>query len=348
MNKILINGNMGYIGPIVVNHFRKAYPDAEIIGFDTGYFGGCLVEPNAFPERAVDVQYFGDIRRFPKKILEGVDAVIQLAAISNDPMGNKFEIPTQEINCDSVVRLAVMSKEMGVKNFVFASSCSVYGAGGTSAKVESSELNPQTAYAKSKINSELGLSPIADSNFTITALRFATACGFSPRFRLDLVLNDFVANAVLNKRIDILSDGTPLRPLIHVCDMARAIGWASERNIDNGGAFLVVNVGANSWNFSVRELADHVQKIHKDTIVTVNPNASIDNRSYKVDFSLFEKLAPEHLPIFSIAEVIEEITDGIRRMNFSSKEFRNSQFIRLKTLSYLLESNHIDNNLNWI
>lgn len=347
MRKILINGNMGYIGPIVVNHYRKHYPEAQIVGFDMGYFGGCLVEPNFFPESKVDIQYFGDIRNFPKKILEGVDAVIQLAAISNDPMGKSFEEPTKEINSDSAISVASLSKEMGVKNFVFASSCSVYGAAGSDAKKENSELNPQTAYAKSKINSEIGLRLLADDNFTVTALRFATACGFSPRFRLDLVLNDFVASAIWNKKIEILSDGSPLRPLIHVQDMARAIDWASNRTSNNGGAFLVVNTGSNDWNFRIKELAEQVQHVCNDIVVSINPHAVSDNRSYKVDFDLFKQLAPEYLPKLSLSDAIEDIIAGLVKMNFTGNNFRDSQFIRLKTLSYLIETNQIDNKLNW-
>ncbi len=347
MKKILINGNMGYIGPIVVNHFRKTHPGIKIIGFDTGFFAGCLVDPNVFPETGVDVQYFGDVRQFPMSILEGVDAVIQLAAISNDPMGKTFEIATREINNESVIEIAKLSKKMGVKNFVFASSCSVYGAAGKEAKHENSELNPQTAYAKSKIDCELGLKEISDDNFTITALRFATACGFSPRLRLDLVLNDFVASGYLNHKIEILSDGSPLRPLIHVKDMARAIDWASTRLRKIGGNFLVINAGSNSWNYQIKELADKVKDIIGNVEISINPNAAIDNRSYKVDFSLFNELASEYLPKITLDEAVKELLNGLQKIDFKDTNFRNSYLIRLKSLTNLMELNKINNNLNW-
>ncbi len=347
MKKILINGNMGYIGPVVVSHFRSNYPEIQIIGFDTGFFAGCLANPNIFPESNVDIQYFGDIRNFPQNILQDVDAVIQLAAISNDPMGNSFEIPTKEINNDYAVEIAKLAKKMGVKNFVFASSCSVYGAAGDEAKHEESELNPQTAYAKSKIECEKGLKELADDKFVITALRFATACGFSPRLRLDLVLNDFVVSGLLNHKIEILSDGSPLRPLIHVKDMARAIEWASIRIGQNGGDFLIINAGSNVWNYQIKELAEKVRDIIGNVELTINPNASIDNRSYRVDFGLFRKLAPQFIPIITLDEAVNDLLEGIQTMNFVDTDFRNSHFIRLKTLNSLIVENRINKNLNW-
>jgi nucleoside-diphosphate-sugar epimerase len=347
MNKILINGNMGYIGPIVVRHFRENYPDIKIVGFDSGFFAGCLVDPNIFPESSVDIQYFGDIREFPINILEGVDAVIQLAAISNDPMGKFFEIPTKEINNQAAVEIAKLSKKMGVKNFIFASSCSVYGAAGEVAKHESSDLNPQTAYAKSKIDCELGLKELADDKFTITALRFATACGFSPRLRLDLVLNDFVSSGFLNHKIEILSDGSPLRPLIHVKDMARAIEWASIRLNENGGSFLVVNAGSNDWNYQIKELANKVKEIIGNVEISINPNAVSDTRSYKVDFSLFNELAANYTPKISLDDAVNDLLSGLKAMKFRDVEFRDSHLIRLKTLTNLIDLKILNANLKW-
>lgn len=347
MKRILINGNLGYIGPIVVDYFRKNYPGTEIIGFDSGFFAGCLVNPNVFPERDVNIQYFGDVRSFPKAILSGVDAVVQLAAVSNDPMGKFFERPTRVINNEAVVKIAKLSKEMGVKNFIFASSCSVYGAGGSEAKHERSELNPQTTYAISKIECEKSLSGLADENFIITALRFATACGFSPRLRLDLVLNDFVASGYLKRRIEILSDGTPLRPLIHVKDMARAIGWASTRKLNNGGHFLVVNVGSNGWNYQIKELAEKVKDIIGNIEISINPNAVIDTRSYRVDFSLYSELASDFIPRVTLDDAVKEILAGLSSEKSIDLNFRQSHFIRLRTLNFLLDSGFINDNLNW-
>jgi len=285
--KILITGNMGYVGPGVVSQLRATYPDAELIGFDTGYFAKCLTNPLFLPENKLSKQVFGDVRDFPEELLDGVDGIIYLAAISNDPMGNKFEEITMEVNYRSAVALAEMGRKNGVKSFVFASSCSMYGEADDDAKVETDKLNPLTAYARSKVAAEKELEPLATDDFTITCLRFATACGFSYRLRLDLVLNDFLAGAVTSNEISILSDGTPWRPLINVLDMARAIDWAVARPQDNGGAFLAINTGSNVWNYQVKELAEAVAEVIPGMKVSVNPDAPPDKRSYKVNFDMY-------------------------------------------------------------
>jgi nucleoside-diphosphate-sugar epimerase len=347
LKKVLINGNMGYIGPVLVQHLKHVFPGITIIGFDTGFFAGCLVQSNVFPESKVDIQYFGDVRKFPDTIFEGVDAVIQLAAVSNDPMGNQFEKPTKEINELSAVEIARLAKKNGVKNFVFASSCSVYGAGGEKAKTENDALNPQTAYAKSKINAEKGLSELANDSFLITCLRFATACGFSPRLRLDLVLNDFVANAIKTGKIEILSDGSPLRPLIHVKDMALAMEWASTRSAEDGGKYLIVNAGSNEFNYQIKELAQQVADTIGNVEVSINTNASPDTRSYKVNFDYYKSLAPLHYPKMSLIDSVKDLYDGIVGSPSITKDFRTSQFIRLSTLRDLLAKKLINEQLNW-
>ena len=203
-------------------------------------------------------------------------------------MGNAYEKPTLDINFKAAIDIAKKAKGEGVKHFVFASSCSVYGSADTEPRTETSEVNPLTAYAKSKVYAENDLQPLADKNFQITCLRFATACGYSDRLRLDLVLNDFVACAIADKKITILSDGTPWRPLIHVKDMARAMDWAIQRN--EGGDYLIINTGSNEWNYQVKELAAAVQRFFTDVEVNINVNAQPDKRSYKVNFDLYEKL----------------------------------------------------------
>ena len=195
-------------------------------GLDTGYFANCVTGSAILPECRVDLQCFADMRQFPEDILDGVDAVVHLAGISNDPIGNLFEEATLDINYRASVKLAAKSKAKGVGAFVFASSCSMYGAADDAPRTEESPLNPLTAYAKSKVLTEVDLRGMADEAFKVTCLRFSTACGMSDRLRLDLVLNDFVAGALTSGRITILSDGTPWRPLINVKDMARAIDWA--------------------------------------------------------------------------------------------------------------------------
>lgn len=345
--KVLITGNMGYVGPGVVSQLRESYPEAELIGFDTGFFAHCLTNSPFLPELKLNQQIIGDVRNFNPDILNGVDAIVYLAAISNDPMGNRFEEVTMDINYKSAVEMAKAGKDKGVKSFVFASSCSVYGEADDFAKVESDRLNPLTAYARSKIAAEQDLEKIADSSFTVTCLRFATACGFSNRLRLDLVVNDFVAGAVTSKRIDILSDGTPWRPLINVLDMARAIDWAVSRKPENGGNFLAVNTGTNEWNYQVKELAEVVAEVVDGCKVTVNPDAPPDKRSYKVNFDLFKTLAPNHQPVFQLKPTIKILVENLTEMGFKDANFRKSSLMRLNVISNLIQQNELDNNLTW-
>ena len=295
----------------------------------------------------MDRQIFKDIRDVKADLLAGVDAVVSLAAISNDIMGKIDEELTLEINCRSGIRLARLAKEAGAKSFVFASSCSVYGFAEADAKVESSSLNPLTAYAKSKIMTEDGLRPLADENFKVTCLRFATACGMSERLRLDLVLNDFVACALSSKKITILSDGTPWRPLIHIRDMARAMDWAIQRNPKEGGNFLVVNAGSDQWNYQVNDLARTVAQEIPGVDIAVNPNAVPDKRSYRVNFSLFRRLAPDHQPQIDLKTAVRELKDGLEKMSFKNSDFRDSDFMRIKVLTGLREKGYLSPELRW-
>ncbi|MET4107525.1 SDR family oxidoreductase [Hymenobacter sp. UYP22] len=345
--RILITGNMGYVGPGVVRHLRQQFPHAELIGFDMGYFAHCLTGPTRLPESRLDRQIFGDVRHLPGGLLEGVDAVVSLAAISNDPMGQTYEQVTLDVNFHATIELARQAKAAGVSSFVFASSCSMYGAGGEGAKTESSQLNPLTAYARSKVMSEQDLRPLADDEFVVTCLRFATACGWSERLRLDLVVNDFVAGAVAAGEISILSDGTPWRPLIHVQDMARAIEWAIGRPTEVGGNFLAINTGSAHWNYQVRDLAYAVADALPGTRVSLNADAPPDKRSYRVDFSLYQELAPNHQPRRTLVDAIAELRDGLLAMNFRDASFRSSELMRLRVLTRLRETQELGDDLNW-
>ncbi len=345
--KILITGNMGYVGPAVVRQLRASHPEARQIGLDTGYFSHCLTNAETLPECRVDQQWFEDVRRLPEQVLSGVDGIVHLAAISNDPMGKAYEDVTMEINHRASVALAQKAKQAGVRSFVFASSCSVYGFAEDGARSEKSPVNPLTAYARSKVLTETDLAPLADRDFRVTCLRFATACGMSERLRLDLVLNDFVAGAVASRRITVLSDGSPWRPLINVQDMARAIDWALSREREAGRDFLVVNTGSEEWNYQVRDLAEAVAAVIPDVEVSINKNAQPDRRSYKVDFSLFRSLAPQHQPKVDLRATVRELKNGLEAMGFADRDFRNSSLIRLKALDHLRQRGLLTEQLEW-
>ena len=340
---ILIIGNLGYIGPELVKYLRGKYSHYKLIGYDIGYFMKCYTTMSIAPETNLDLQYFGDVRHFNDTILENIDCVIYLAAISNDPIGNKFEEPTLEINYKSAISIAKSCKEKKVKNFVFASSCSVYGINQGFPKAEEDELNPLTPYARSKIYSEKDLEKISDKDFSVTCLRFATACGMSDRLRLDLVLNDFVASALVNKKIEILSDGTPYRPLINVKDMARAIDWASNRK--EGNSFETLNIGSQNWNFQIKDLAYVIKDLIGGIDVEINHSAAVDKRSYQVNFEKFSLMAPNYLPLYDLERTIKELMEGLESIRFSDVNFRNSHLIRLNTINGLLENKIIDHQL---
>ncbi len=346
--KILITGNMGYIGPSVVDQLHGSYRDAELIGLDSGFFAHCLTGASMLPEVRIHKQIFGDVRKITSETLKDVYAVIHLAGISNDPIGNTFAQATDEINYLSSIQLAKLSKEMGVKRFIFASSCSVYGFAEGGPRKENDELNPLTAYARSKIGTEKGIAGLASNDFVITSLRFATACGMSERLRLDLVVNDFVAGAVVSKKIDILSDGTPWRPLIHIKDMARAIDWGVGRNASNGGAFLAVNTGSDDWNYKVKDLAEGVAKVIPGVHISINKDAVPDKRSYQVNFELFRRLAPKYQPQIDLTETIRGLKDGLENMKFKNSDYRNSDFMRLKVLTGFRASNQLNDKLEWV
>jgi nucleoside-diphosphate-sugar epimerase len=344
--KILVTGNTGYIGPMLAKQLLNSRKDIELIGFDTGYFAHCLTNTDYLPEFNYK-QHWGDLRNFPFDLLDGIDAVVHLAAISNDPMGRQFEQVTEDINYNASIQIARAAKERGVKSFVFASSCSMYGSTDSGEKSESDELNPLTAYARSKVAMEKSLEVIADENFFVTALRFATACGMSDRLRLDLVLNDFVAGALSSGEISVLSDGTPWRPLIDVKDMSRAIDWALDRFVELEVPFLPLNAGSQEWNYQVKDLANAVADIITKTKVSINTNAQVDKRSYRVNFDKFKEYAPNHQPQVTLEHSINDLMIGLKNMRFSDSNFRSSQYMRLKTLEKHIANNRLNKELRW-
>jgi nucleoside-diphosphate-sugar epimerase len=346
--RILITGNMGYVGPTLGRFLRAAHPEAELIGVDAGFFGHSLTGADQLPETAYDRQIIADVRDLDQRLLSGVDAVVHLAAVSNDPMGQEFEAVTDAINRRASVRLAGLAAQGGVKHFVFASSCSMYGAAVGPPRCESHPTNPLTAYARSKIGTEDDLRSADLGRMTFTSLRFATACGMSDRLRLDLVLNDFVACARTSGEITVLSDGSPWRPLIDVEDMARAINWAISRPASAGGKWLAVNAGRSENNYQVRDLAEAVQRALPGTRISINRDAPPDKRSYQVDFSLFSRLAPKALPQVSLDQSIARLVDGLSRMRFTDTAFRSSPYMRLVTLRHHIAAGRLGPDLRWV
>jgi nucleoside-diphosphate-sugar epimerase len=223
----------------------------------------------------------------------------------------------------------------------------MYGTAEDNARTEKSPLNPLTAYAKSKVFTERDLARLASDEFKVTSLRFSTACGMSDRLRLDLVLNDFVAGAVASKRITILSDGSPWRPLINIQDMAQAIEWAINRDVVEGGDFIAVNVGSDEWNYQVKDLAEAVANVITGVDIAVNKDAQPDKRSYRVNFDLFKKLAPKHQPQYDLITTVEDLRNGLEAMRFNDEDFHNSRFIRLQVLKNLRNKNILTEKLEW-
>jgi nucleoside-diphosphate-sugar epimerase len=339
---ILITGNLGYVGSVLVSEIRKHLP-GKIIGLDSAFFAECLVDKNFLPEKDIDHQIYKDARGITIEDFQEIDAVVCLSALSNDPMGNQYGMQTIEINYGAVAKAALLAKQAGVGRFVFASSCSVYGFSETGECDEASSVNPLTEYARSKVLSERFLEGIADSNFKVVCFRFATACGASPRLRLDLVLNDFVASAVTRGKIDILSDGTPWRPLIDVKDMSKAIIWAINRQgVDS---YLLLNAGCNDWNFQIKDLAEKVRRVIPGTEIFISPEGQPDKRSYRINFDKFKSLTEATIRIGDIADTICEIRDILAGKLFIDADFRNSELIRLNALKNLVALNKIDRDL---
>ena len=340
----LITGNLGYVGSVLVPWLRARFPHAKLIGYDTGWFASAHTSSGRMPETLLDQQIYGDVRALTAAHLRGVDCVIHLAAVSNDPIGHQFEAATAAINCDATTALATLAADSGVTHFVFASSCSVYGASSEGEIPEEGELNPLSAYAKSKVAAERQIAPLARHDFRVTALRFGTACGFSPRLRLDLVVNDFVAGAVASGALSLLSAGTAWRPLIHVKDMARAIEWAGTRS---GDPYVVVNVGSRPMMLKIVDLARLVAERTGETQLLMPDKPAIDGRTYKVDFSRFARLAPDHQPQWTIEETIDDLTANLRALDFRDPAYREGGLIRLNALRRFMAAGALSNDLYW-
>jgi nucleoside-diphosphate-sugar epimerase len=337
--KILVAGDRGYIGAVLVPYLRAAGHTVD--GLDLGLYEGCDLGPG--PED-VSSRARIDLREVESRHCAGYDAVVCLAALSNDPVGHLNPAATYSINLDGTVRLGQAAKSSGVERFLFASSCSLYGAAGSAAVTEEAELSPVTPYGETKAMAEEELSRLADDSFSPTYLRNATAYGFSPRLRLDIVVNNLTAVAMTTGKVCLESDGSPWRPLVHVEDICRAFLAMLEapRELVHNEAF---NVGRAEDNVQVRDIAELVREAVSGSQVTFAAAAGPDLRNYRVDFSKLTSVFPELQLRWSVPAGVGELVRAYTDYGFSHEDFVSSRFVRLRRIQELLSAGVIDDML---
>jgi nucleoside-diphosphate-sugar epimerase len=323
--KVFVTGHQGYIGSQLVDLLKQE--GHFVIGCDLKLFEGCAWEPLVEPDRELPK----DIRKVAAADLAGCDCIMHLAAISNDPMGDLNAQITFDVNRDASIRLAKVAKEAGISRYLFAGSCSVYGKGEKLDLDESDPLNPLTAYAQSKIETEEAVSALADDGFTPVFLRNATAYGHSPMLRIDLVVNNLLASAMAYGEIRIQSDGSPWRPLIHCRDIARAF-VALAKAPQEAVANKAINVGANSENYQVRDVGDQAQKLIPSAKITYTGEVGADPRNYRVKFDLLYRLLPDFKLQYNLRSGMEELHRKMVDHGFSKKDFEGDRFVRLRAL----------------
>ena len=323
--KIFVTGHRGYIGPHLVELLKSN--GHEVTGCDIGLFPECQISAVVSPDKELTM----DLRKLTVQDLTEYDAVMHLAAISNDPMGNVNADITYSINKDGSIRLAELAKQAGVKKFLFSSSCSIYGKGEQLDLDESASLNPLTPYAVSKIETEKALMRMADKDFSPVYLRNSTAYGYSPMFRIDLVVNNLLACALAKGDIRIMSDGQPWRPLIHCRDIAHAfvaILHAPTEKVHN----KAINIGANAENFQVKDVADKVQELVPAAKIVFTGEVGQDPRDYRVKFDLLYNLLPDFRLEYNLGTGMEDLYERLKAMNFGIQDFDGDRFVRLRLL----------------
>ncbi len=337
---VLITGHRGYIGSVMTPYL--AGQGYQIVGLDTGYFNECTaVEDDLAVEELAK-----DIRDVERSDLSDLYAVIHLAALSNDPIGNLDEDWTEDINHKATVRLASMAKAASVRRFLFSSSCIMYGMSSLETVDETAPLAPETAYARSKVTGEEALRALADSSFHPTYLRNGTVYGLSPRMRLDTVLNNLVAQAVTTGKVVVLSDGSPWRPVVHVEDVARSFHHVLEAPIEliSNEAF---NNGADEFNLRVIDLAHIAAGVVEGAEVEVRSEASADQRTYRADFSKFARTFPDFHWKWSPTEGAKQLAADFKAIALAGSEMEGKKFVRLRWLNHLLASGALDDKLRW-
>lgn len=338
--KVLLTGHKGYIGSCLVPMLLERGHD--VTGLDADLFHACT-----FTGELTDIpEHQCDIRDVTSEMLAGFDAIIHLAGLSNDPLGDYNPSLTEQINDKAAVRLARLAKSAGVSRFLFASSCSTYGAAGQSFLDEAAQFNPVTPYGVSKVNVERAVSLLADEHFSPTFLRASTAYGLSPRIRFDLVLNNLTAWAFTTGEVYIKSDGTPWRPIVHVADIGRAYIAALEapRELVHASAF---NVGSTTENYQIRDIAEIVRQVVPNSRVSYAPDAGPDPRCYRVDCNLIARTLHEFKPQWTARRGVEELYEAFCREGLALDDFEGPKYKRISHVKELIEQGRLGDDLRW-
>ena len=339
--RVLVTGHLGYLGTVAV--IALAARGHEVVGIDAGLFAACRLGP---PALSPTHEHLIDLRDADRSVCEGIDAVVHLAALSNDPLGSLDARLTHEINVDATLHLAHLARDAGVKRFVFSSSCSIYGAAGTDELVtEDAPMRPVTPYAESKVRVEEGLHELADGDFSPVSLRNATAYGWSPRPRLDVVVNDLVTQALLTGEVRVLSDGSPWRPVVHAQDIASVVAetLVAPRDVIHDAVF---NVGFSSENYRVLDLAEIVASVVQGSRIVVTGETGPDPRSYRVDFSRLARAFPALAPAWDARSGSRDLVERLREHGFTSAV--QPRFNRLAWLTSLRGEGRVTESLRWV